>query len=435
MEAALGVVILVVGLLVSIALHELGHMIPAKKFGVRVSEFFVGFGPTLWSRQRGETEYGVKAIPLGGYVRLVGMVPPEAEVKPLKVRGRVARWIDEARAVSVDEIRDGEDHRAFYRLTWWRKVIVMFGGPFVNLVIAVALFTIIFSTAGMPVTSTTVKSVVACTPATVSADCQPGDPASAAATAGLQPGDTIVGVDGLAMESWEQLVDYVSARPGQTLSMEVQRADQMFAVQVTPQPLERPVVDDRRRPILGDDGEPQMYTSGFLGVAPLGVIEPQPWGTGAEKTWEYTRLITGVVVKLPYHVYDVTLAALGQRDRDPNGIMGVVGIGRISAEIGGAQIEGYSWWEKLSDQLLLIAGLNLALFIFNMIPLVPLDGGHIVSALWQGIKNGWARMRGLARPRPVDVARMMPLAYAMFGILIVMGLVLIWADIVAPITF
>src|SRR6478752_4613321 len=141
MLQVLGIVIFLFGLAVSIGLHELGHMIPAKKFGVRVSQYFVGFGPTLWSRQGKETEYGVKAIPLGGFVRLVGMIPPEQAVKPVKSRGRIGRIIADARSASVDEVLDGEDYRAFYHLTWWRKVIVMFGGPFVNLVIAIVLFT------------------------------------------------------------------------------------------------------------------------------------------------------------------------------------------------------------------------------------------------------------------------------------------------------
>src|SRR6187549_3064798 len=139
----LGIVIFLLGLLISIGLHELGHMIPAKKFGVRVSEYFVGFGPTLWSRKGKETEYGFKAIPLGGYVKLVGMIPPEEAVKPVRGHGRIAQVIADARSASVDEIQDGEDHRAFYHLTWWRKVIVMFGGPFVNLVLAVLLFTVV----------------------------------------------------------------------------------------------------------------------------------------------------------------------------------------------------------------------------------------------------------------------------------------------------
>src|SRR6478609_1636314 len=165
MLQVLGIVIFLFGLAVSIGLHELGHMIPAKKFGVRVSEYFVGFGPTLWSRKGKETEYGVKAIPLGGYVKLVGMIPTEDAVKPVKVRGKLGQIIADARSASVDEVQDGEDFRAFYHLTWWRKVIVMFGGPFVNLVLAVLAFSIVLIGIGVPTPTTTVSEVAVCVPA------------------------------------------------------------------------------------------------------------------------------------------------------------------------------------------------------------------------------------------------------------------------------
>ena len=114
--------------------------------------------------------------------------------------------------------------------------------------------------------------------------------------------------------------------------------------------------------------------------------------------------------------------------------MGVVGVGRTAGEIASAEVEGYGVPEKLADMLMLLGGLNLALFVFNMIPLVPLDGGHIASAVWQAIKNATARVRGAAKPHPVDVARMMPLAYGVFGALMVMTVVLVYADIVAPVT-
>lgn len=121
MAYVIGVLVLVVGILVSIALHEVGHMVPAKRFGVRVSQYMVGFGPTLWSRTRGETEYGVKAVPLGGYVRLIGMYPtPEAVGNP-PVRGFFSRMAADAREASAEEIRPGEDHRAFYRLSTRRS--------------------------------------------------------------------------------------------------------------------------------------------------------------------------------------------------------------------------------------------------------------------------------------------------------------------------
>src|SRR6188768_509199 len=186
MLTVLGIVVLIVGLLASVALHELGHMFPAKRFGVRVSEYFVGFGPTLWSTQRGETEYGFKAIPLGGFVRLVGMIPPVDVVKPVRVRGWAGRVIGDARDASVSEIREGGDGRAFYHLEWWKKVIVMAGGPVVNLVLAAILFSVVLTGFGTPQQTLTVRDIVACVPAAGTAECAATDPASPAAAAGLE---------------------------------------------------------------------------------------------------------------------------------------------------------------------------------------------------------------------------------------------------------
>ena len=128
-----GVVVLALGVAASIALHEVGHLVPAKRFGVRVTQYMVGFGPTVWSRRRGETEYGLKAIPLGGYIRMIGMFPPRAGDDPTKMRvsstGRFSQLADEARKASLEEIQPGDDKRVFYRLPVHRKVIVMNGGP------------------------------------------------------------------------------------------------------------------------------------------------------------------------------------------------------------------------------------------------------------------------------------------------------------------
>src|SRR5215217_2157762 len=159
-----GVVVFVVAILVSIGLHELGHMIPAKKFGGKVTQYFIGFGPTVWSRQRGETEYGFKAIPLGGYVKIVGMLPPTVhgvadEVtydangnKVVKVRksntGMFTQLISDARAAEWEHVKPGDADRLFYKMPWWKKVIVMAGGPTVNLLIAFFLFWIVFCTYG-----------------------------------------------------------------------------------------------------------------------------------------------------------------------------------------------------------------------------------------------------------------------------------------------
>src|SRR6478672_7199435 len=162
----LGVVFFVVAILASIGLHEFGHMIPAKKFGGKVTQWFIGFGPTVWSKQVGETEYGVKAAPLGGYVKIVGMLPPGAaeladEVtvdaqgnQVVKVRksntGLFTQLVSDARAAEWETIKPEDSDRLFYKMTWWKKVVVMAGGPTVNLLIAFFIFAGVFATYGNP---------------------------------------------------------------------------------------------------------------------------------------------------------------------------------------------------------------------------------------------------------------------------------------------
>ncbi|MDN4479595.1 M50 family metallopeptidase [Demequina muriae] len=433
MDTLIGILVLVIGLLVSIALHEVGHMVPAKKFGVRVSEYFVGFGPRVWSRRGRETEYGVKAIPLGGYVRLVGMIPPEDRVKPVRGTGWASRLIADAREAAVEEIQPGEDARAFYHLAWWKKAIVMLGGPLVNLVLAVLIFTAVLTTVGSPTQSLTVGEVVPCVPAAAATECAAGDPTSPASEAGLEAGDTIVAVGGTVVDDWEQATGIIADSPGETLTLDVTRDGEPLALTVTPGERDRALLSDDGEVVLDASGAPLTETVGYLGVYSEVVTEPQSITAGAALTWDYLGRTVEVVATLPVHLYDVSRAALGLEERSQDSIMGVVGVGRVAGEISGAEVDGYGLSQKVADMLMLLGGLNLALFAFNMIPLVPLDGGHVASALWQGIKNGWARLRSLPTPAPVDVARMMPVAYAVFGILLVMGVVLIYADIVAPV--
>jgi membrane-associated protease RseP (regulator of RpoE activity) len=434
MGFVVGVLVLLVGLLVSIGLHEVGHMYPAKKFGVRVSQYFVGFGPTLWSRHGRETEYGIKAIPLGGYVRLVGMIPPADAVKPVRGTGWASRLIETTRADSVDEILEGEEHRAFYRLTWWKKVIVMAGGPLVNLVLAIVIFTGVLSVVGTPTQTLTVASVVDCIPAAGASECAPQDPASPAREAGIVAGDTVVSIDGVPVADWPEATAIIAASPGEPLDFVIDRNGEPVSLSVTPGVRERAVYDESGTAVTDASGAIVTEQVGFLGVYSEVQNEPQPVWAGAVLTWDYLGQTVNVVVNLPQHLYHVTRAALGLEERDPNSVIGVVGVGRVAGEISADPNDALTFGEQIASMMMLLGGLNLALFVFNMIPLLPLDGGHIASAVWQGIKNGWAKVRGLSVPAPVDVARMMPFAYGMFALLLAMGVLLIYADIVAPVS-
>ena len=165
-----GVLVIALGVGLSIGLHEIGHLVPAKKFGVKVTQYMVGFGPTIWSRQRGETEYGIKAIPLGGYIRMIGMFPPKPGDDPNLLRasstGRFSQLMDQARQDSMDEVRPGDEHRVFYKLSVPKKVVVMLGGPTMNLVIAFVLFGGLLTLYGVPTATPLISSVAACVPTT-----------------------------------------------------------------------------------------------------------------------------------------------------------------------------------------------------------------------------------------------------------------------------
>lgn len=429
-----GVLVLLLGVIVSVGLHELGHMVPAKKFGVRVSQYFVGFGPTVWSRTKGETEYGIKAIPLGGFVRLIGMMPPA----PPGTRRRSGFWgelVADARDASVAEVRPGEEHRAFYNLSTPKKLIVMFGGPFMNLVIATVLMAVILVGYGTMVTSTTVAQLSECVPASVTStatgdDCE-GRPAAPAAAAGLEPGDEVVAFGGAEVHSWQQLVGLINDSAGRTAEIVVLRDGERVALEVTPAEAERPVVDEQGAFVVGEDGEPVVRPGGFVGFSPLQVRERQPVTSVLPAVGDMTWQTLTMVATLPVRVADAATQAFTAEERSQDSVQSVVGVARISGEI---MALDEAILDRVMIYLSLLASLNIALFAFNMIPLLPLDGGHLVNALYEGGKRTLARIRGAAvLPGPADVARMTPVAYVVFLILLGVGGILIVADLVDPV--
>jgi membrane-associated protease RseP (regulator of RpoE activity) len=434
MSYVAGLVIVVAGLLVSIALHELGHMVPAKLFGVRVSQYMVGFGPTLWSRVRGETEYGVKAIPLGGYVRLTGMYPPAEVLDRAPRRGRFADLIDAARQASAEEIRPGEDHRAFYRLSTPKKTIVMAAGTLMNLVIAGVLIAVVLVGIGVPSgkATTTVGVVGQCVTTDVTAACAPGDSATPAAKAGLKVGDTIVSYGGRATPTWADVQAAIKTVPGENIPMVVERDGKQVTLTVSPVTTDRPVFAADGSVETDANGSPVLKPTRYIGFGPTSAIERQSPATVLPAVGRATWQTVTIVAQLPWRLVDVAKAALGLQSRDPGSVVGVVGVARFAGEIG--SVPGLGIGQRIADWLMLLASLNIALFVFNLVPLVPLDGGHVAGALWEGARRQVAKVRGLPRPAPSDVARMVPVAYGVFAALVIMGVVLVVADLVAPVT-
>ena len=404
----IGVLVIVVGLLISVALHECGHMIPAKKFGVYVPEFAVGFGPQIFGVKKGETTYSLRAILLGGYVRLVGMFAPARDgVKTTNRRGKLT-LAQEAREASMEEIPEGYGSRAFYLLHPAQKIIVMISGPLVNLFLSILFLSIALVGIGIPKASLTLSEVPQqLTTQGVTVDA----PAYAA---GIRAGDTITGVNGSAVTSWEQMRQSIAGSQG-SIDIDYLRNGQLFHVNVDP--------------LRSGD-------SVSIGVIAGTEYQAASVGTVASTVGETFTGTVSVVARLPIALWDVGRSIFTGAPRDSGGVMSVVGIGRIAADATSSDVTASSggWMRSAALLLSILASLNMALFVFNLLPFPPLDGGHIVPAIYEWIRRGLARVRGREVPPPVDTARLMPLTYTMGTILVAMTVLLMIADIVVPIS-
>ncbi|MCC6376090.1 MAG: site-2 protease family protein [Microbacteriaceae bacterium] len=432
----LGVVILALGLLISIALHEIGHLIPAKLFGVRVGQYMIGFGKTLWSTTKGDTEYGIKAIPLGGYISMAGMLPPKKPGDKPRSGGTgfMETMIQDARLSDAEKVLPGQEHRTFYNLPIWKRIIIMLGGPFMNLVIAVVLYAIVICGFGIPQLSTTVGSVSECLiPATSSQQkCSSTDPKAPAALAGVRPGDQLVSIGGRSVTTWAEATKIIQDSAGKQLTLEVKRGGELLSLQVTPALTERYQLDADGKIKVDSKGDSLTHEVGMLGISSAYELVPQTLGAVPPAVWSNIAGVTNIILNLPQRLVQVAQAAFGPKERDPNGPMSVVGVGRIAGEI--TSINTIPVVEKIQSLLGVLASLNIALLVFNLIPLMPLDGGHVAGALWEGIRRFFAKLFSRKDPGPVDVARLLPLTMAVVVILGAMSLLLIYADIVKPVS-
>ena len=424
-----GILFMLVGLGVSIGLHEVGHLVPAKLFGVRVGQYMIGFGPRLWSKRFGETEYGVKALPLGGFISMSGMYPPSTKTGPAK--GLFASLVQDARSANDETIAEGAEDRVFYRLPVWKRIIVMLGGPLMNLLLAIVIFTVMASGIGVQQASTTVSAVSECMLPADSAqqECAPDDPPSPAAEAGFEPGDVLVSLDGQDVQTFADASAIIQTSPGETLDVVVVRDGAEVTLTLTPEPAERAQVDASGQPVRDADGEPVTHTVGYAGVTSQVEYVRQPLGTGTDLAMQQAGAVTSLIVNLPAKLWDVGVSLFTDQERDPTGPLSVVGVGRIAGEVAATDAPVLN---RLVVLMNLLAALNIALFVFNLVPLLPLDGGHVVVALWEGLRRAWAKLTGRPDPKPVDATRLVPLTVVVAVLLIGMGALLLLADIFEP---
>ncbi|MCC3777088.1 RIP metalloprotease [Streptomyces sp. UNOB3_S3] len=423
----LGIVVFVVGLLFSIAWHELGHLSTAKMFGIRVPQYMVGFGPTLWSRRKGETEYGIKAIPLGGYIRMIGMFPPGEDGR-ISARS-TSPWrgmIEDARSAAYEELQPGDETRMFYTRKPWKRVIVMFAGPFMNLVLAVAIFLGVMMSFGVNTQTTTVSAVSDCVVSASAATdkCPKGAKDSPAKAAGLQPKDRIVAFNGAKVTDWSTLQKEIRRTTGPaTITVVRDGGEKTLHADLISNQVQK--YDGKGAPIKGE-----YVTAGFLGFTPASGVVPQSFGQSVDRMGDMVQSGVESLIALPGKIPDLWNAAFDGGERKADSPMGVVGAARVGGEVFNLDIPPS---QQIATMLFLVAGFNLSLFLFNMLPLLPLDGGHIAGALWESVRRNLAKVFRRPDPGPFDVAKLMPVAYVVAGIFVCFTLLVLIADVVNPV--
>ncbi|MFZ9541887.1 MAG: M50 family metallopeptidase [Candidatus Nanopelagicaceae bacterium] len=386
----LGVLAFVVGLLFSVMVHEWGHYITAVKYRMKVTEFFLGFGQRIWSFQRGETEFGLKAIPAGGYCKIVGMSPQE-------------------------ELEPADQERAFYKAPVIKKLVVLGSGAFLHFVLGILFIALLIGGVGLNQSLPKVESVIPCI--TTAENCSASDPISPAQRAGIKVGDEIVGVNG-EKARWNDIVKVIRASANKEITLIVSTNGQERTVAITPHNI---TIEGKSWGIIGVQNATGMVRENFP--------------TSVKQTFQVTgyffKSSIQALVSLPTKIPSLVRQTFFGEQRDSNGLVGIVGVARASAQT--ANSGDLSLREKLATFLLIIASLNIFVGIFNLLPILPLDGGHMAVAIVEAIRRRFARAQGKPDPGPIDVEKLTPITLVVFVALSILTLLLLAADIFNPI--
>ena len=370
--------------------HEFGHYITAKRYGMRVTEFFLGFGSRIWSTTRGETEFGLKAIPAGGYCKISGMSPRE-------------------------ELPDDVKPRAFYLASVPKKLVVLGAGSFLHFVLGILLLFTLFAGVGISQILPTVSQVVSCVP--TSNECSPTDPDSPATSVGIKKGDRIIGING-EKKDWKDITPILRSSANKQVTLMVIRNGEEISIPVT---LAARSVDGEIR--------------GFLGIInDFGLVRENPItaiGSSISATSSIVQGSIKALIGLPAQIPALIRQTFLGEERTADGLVGIVGVARASGET--VSSGNLTTGEKFATFILIVASLNIFVGIFNLLPILPLDGGHMAVAMYEGARRSSAKRRGKPDPGPVDVEKLTPITMIVFVALAFLTLLLLFADIFNPI--
>jgi len=389
----LGVIAFVVALLFSVMVHEAGHFLTARHFHMKVTEFFLGFGKRIWSFKRGETEFGIKAIPAGGYCRIVGMSVTE-------------------------EVSDEDRPRSFYLASAPKRLIVLGAGSFLHFVLGFLILVIFLAGVGTTSVTNTVGTVSQCLSTDASGKCAPGAQIPPAKKAGIQAGDKIIAINGKKINLWSDAVSTIRNSPNNQLTLTLERAGSNLDISLTP---EAHLLNGKSVGFIGVQNK--------MGNVRLSLLKSLSNSTTL--TGQLMKSSVSSLFSLPTKIPALVRQTFGHEKRDASGLVGVVGVARVSAQT--ASDPKLATPEKIATFLVIIASLNIFVGVFNLFPLLPLDGGHMAVALADGIRRQWARIRKKALPDPINVERLMPVTIVVFALLAVLSLLLLAADIFNPI--